>query len=29
MTPAIGSLQDLEPRLVAEQGTAARVAAIA
>ena len=30
MTPAIGSLRaDLEPRLVAEQGTAARVAAIA
>src|SRR5499427_994261 len=30
MTPAIGSLEaDLEPRLVAEQGTAARVAAIA
>ena len=30
MTPAIGSLQaDSEPRLVAEQGTAARVAAIA
>src|SRR5262244_2104428 len=30
MTPAIGSLEaDSEPRLVAEQGTAARVAAIA
>src|SRR5258708_14570393 len=30
MTPAIGSLRaDLEPRLVADQGTAARVAAIA